>query len=206
MPRTKSSVGLIYAVNPFGADHISSEHDPFLLDFLPDTLRERMRALAILETASLDATGPAKVRLVANTQRFLSVLDSLELCSFCFASGWFFDSADLVAAVRAVTGWRTSMWELMKIGERRINLMRAYNARDGITADDDKLPPRMAEALEGGPTDGNKLDMEAWSDDRMLYYAMMGWDEQGVPSAAKLHELELGWVLDALRDAGIDVH
>ncbi len=29
MPQFKPAVGLIYAVNPFGADHQSSEHDPF---------------------------------------------------------------------------------------------------------------------------------------------------------------------------------
>ncbi len=205
MPRTKSSVALAYAVNPYGADHLCTEHDPFLLATLPETLRERMRALGILETASLDATGPAKVRLVAITQRFMSLLDSLELCSFCFASGWFFDSEHLVSAVRAVTGWKTSMWELMKIGERRINLMRAYNAREGITADDDRLPPRVAEPLQGGPTDGNRLDMEAWRLDRSLYYAMMGWDERGIPTAARLHELELSWVVDELTGHGVSV-
>jgi hypothetical protein len=48
--------------------------------------------------------------------------------------------------------------------------------------------------------------MEAWSDDRTLYYAMMGWDAQGIPSAAKLHELELGWVIDELRASGVTVH
>jgi aldehyde:ferredoxin oxidoreductase len=205
MPRTKSSVGLAYAVNPYGADHLCTEHDPFLLTTLPEPLRERMRALGILETAPLDATGPVKVRLVAITQRFMSLLDSLELCSFCFASGWFFDSEHLVSAVRSVTGWRTSMWELMKIGERRINLMRAYNVREGFTADDDQLPPRVAEPLQGGPTDGNRLDLEAWRLDRSLYYAMMGWDERGIPTAAKLHELELSWVVDELVGHGVSV-
>ena len=97
------------------------------------------------------------------------------------------------------------MWELMKIGERRINLMRAYNVREGITADDDILPPRMAEVLQGGPTDGQKLDMEAFSQDRALYYAMMGWDQQGVPTAAKLHELELGWLIEDLGAVGVAV-
>ncbi len=30
MPQYKPSLGLIYAVNPFGADHQSSEHDSVL--------------------------------------------------------------------------------------------------------------------------------------------------------------------------------
>ena len=32
MPQAKRSLGLIYAVNPFGADHQSSEHDPMVED------------------------------------------------------------------------------------------------------------------------------------------------------------------------------
>jgi aldehyde:ferredoxin oxidoreductase len=92
------------------------------------------------------------------------------------------------------------MWELMLIGERRINLMRAFNAREGITAADDQLPPRMAEPLDGGPTGGAQVDMEDWGRDRALYYAMMGWNpETGIPSEAKLHELELGWLVEELK-------
>jgi aldehyde:ferredoxin oxidoreductase len=200
MPRAKGSLGVVYAVNPYGADHMCTEHDPFLLSALPDSLRERMRALGMLETAALEDTGPVKMRLAAITQRYMSLLDSLELCSFCFASGWFFNTQDLVAAVRAITGWQTNMWELMLIGERRINLMRAFNAREGITAADDQLPPRMAEPLDGGPTGGARVDMEDWRRDRALYYAMMGWNpETGVPSEAKLHELELGWLVQELK-------
>ncbi|MGD9101157.1 MAG: aldehyde ferredoxin oxidoreductase C-terminal domain-containing protein, partial [Anaerolineae bacterium] len=200
MPRAKGSLGVVYAVNPYGADHMCTEHDPFLLSALPDSLRERMRALGMLETAALEDVGPVKTRLAAITQRYMSLLDSLELCSFCFASGWFFNTQDLVAAVRAITGWQTNMWELMLIGERRINLMRAFNAREGITAADDQLPPRMAEPLDGGPTGGAQVDMEDWGRDRALYYAMMGWNpETGIPSEAKLHELELGWLVEELK-------
>jgi aldehyde:ferredoxin oxidoreductase len=198
MPRAKASLGVVYAVNPYGADHMCTEHDPFLVPDMPSLFHERMRALGLLETAPLGATGPVKVRLAALTQRFLSLLDSLELCTFCFASAWIFDTADLVRVVRAVTGWETNMWELMRIGERRINLMRAFNAREGLTAAEDQLPPRMIEPLEGGPTDGNRLDLSEWRRDRALYYGMMNWDENGVPTTAKLHELGLGWLASAL--------
>ena len=203
MPRNKASLGVVYATNPYGADHLSTEHDPFLLPEMPDSLRERMAALGIQETASLEDTGPIKMRLAAVSQRFMSLLDSLELCSFCFASGWFFDSHDLVTAVRAVTGWKTNMWELMRIGERRINLMQAFNVREGLTAKDDLLPPRVTEPLQGGPSAGNRLDLEAWQRDKALYYGMMGWDPRGVPTRAKLHEIELGWVVDELEARGI---
>jgi hypothetical protein len=31
----------------------------------------------------------------------------------------------------------------------------------------------------------------------------MGWDEQGVPTAWKLHEVGVGWVADELRHHGM---
>jgi aldehyde:ferredoxin oxidoreductase len=203
MPRNKASLGVVYATNPYGADHMSTEHDPFLLPEMPESLRERMAALGILDSAMLDETGPVKMRLAAASQRFMSLLDSLELCTFCFASGWFFNTRDLVTAVRAVTGWETNMWELMRIGERRINLMRAFNAREGMTADDDVLPPRVTEPLAEGPSAGNTLDLGQWTRDKELYYGMLGWDVRGIPTRAKLHDLELGWLVDELESQGV---
>ena len=200
MPRVKRSLALAYATNPFGADHISTEHDPFLLPNFPSDLREKVKALGVLGTASLDDLGTLKVRLVAYSQRFFSLLDSLELCSFCFAPAWIYDTAQLVALVRAITGWSTRLWELMKIGERRINLLRAFNAREGWDSRGDILPPRLAEPLIGGPTDGRAVDMEQWAWAKKEYYKLMGWDPTtGNPTAAKLHELDLGWVADELQ-------
>ncbi len=38
------------------------------------------------------------------------------------------------------------------------------------------------------------------------YYQTMGWDpDSGHPTAAKLHELELGWVADELRKRGLAI-
>ena len=39
MPQVKRSLGLIYAVNPFGADHQSSEHDPSY-EWYPERMAE----------------------------------------------------------------------------------------------------------------------------------------------------------------------
>lgn len=203
MARAKGSLPVVYAVNPYGADHMCTEHDAFLLPDMPDSFQERMRALGILGTAPMDATGPLKVRLATITQRYMSLLDSLELCAFCFANAWFFDGEDIVAAVRAITGWQTTLWELMLVGERRIQLMRAFNAREGLDARHDVLPARMVEPLVGGPTDGWRVDMDAWQRDRALYYAAMGWDpESGLPGRARLHELDLDWVVDELERHG----
>ena len=45
--------------------------------------------------------------------------------------------------VNAVTGWETTLWELMKAGERRLNMMRVFNIRSGIGAEEDKIPEKV---------------------------------------------------------------
>ncbi len=45
MPQAKKSLALIYAVNPFGADHQSSEHDPMYEEGAADLYLERLAEL-----------------------------------------------------------------------------------------------------------------------------------------------------------------
>ena len=102
------------------------------------------------------------------------------------------------SAVRAVTGWNVSLWELMKVGERRLNLLRAFNAREGVGAEADTVPPKLLIPLEGGASDGVAIMAEEIEAGKALYYRMAGWDENGRPARAKLEELALGWVADEL--------
>lgn len=64
------------------------------------------------------------------------------------------------------------------------------------TDKDDRLPPRLAERLEGGPTNGWRVDLDIWQRDRAVYYGMM-WDpERGLPTQAKFCALVLDRVAD----------
>ena len=65
--------------------------------------------------------------------------------------------------VNAVTGWNTSVFELMKVGERAATMARAFNVREGFTEKDDYLPDRFAEPFKEGHTVGEtitKSDLE----------------------------------------------
>jgi len=103
-----------------------------------------------------------------------------------------------VDMVRAVTGWNVSLWELMKAGERSLNMMRAFNAREGFTSAEDKLPPKLFQPLTGGPSDGIAVTEEEMAAALPTYYAMCGWDAEGRPTRAKLEELGIAWVADEL--------
>jgi aldehyde:ferredoxin oxidoreductase len=101
--------------------------------------------------------------------------------------------------VRKVTGWNVSLWEIMKVGERRLNMLRAFNAREGIDRRADKLPKKFFEPLTGGASDGIALGKKEIKRALDTYFAMAGWDvETGVPTRQKLEELGLEWVADAI--------
>lgn len=198
MPEVKRSLGLIYAVNPFGADHQSSEHDPsYEGDF--ESYQERLAALDLLDAQPQYSLTPEKIRYAVYTQRFYSMMDAVNVCQFVYGPAWhLYGPNQLVEMIKAVTGWDVSLWELMKVGERRLNMMRAFNAREGFTRDHDVLPPKLSQPREGGPSHGMFVDPDDLERAKDTYYAMVGWDSQGIPTRAKLEELNLSWVADEI--------
>ncbi len=198
MPEVKRSLALIYAVNPFGADHQSSEHDPsYEGDY--ESYQDRMAMLDLLDPQAPYSLGPEKIRYALYTQWFYSLMDSINVCQFVWGPAWqLYDPNQLVTMARAVTGWDVSLWELMKVGERRLNMMRAFNAREGFRREHDILPPKLAKPRVGGLSDGLFVDPAELERAKDTYYAMCGWDAQGVPTRGTLEELGLGWVADVL--------
>jgi aldehyde:ferredoxin oxidoreductase len=198
MPQYKPSLGLIYAVNPFGADHQSSEHDFALV--MPENTMERKRLSMIGINKGCDdlfTMDENKVKFALETQKFYSVLDTLCLCQFVWGPSWqLYGPDDIVELCKTGIGWKTSINELMQIGERRINMMRAYNAKEGFTKADDTLPVKMFEPLKGGPADGAVLDKQAHEQAKELYYDLAGWDRKtGNPKQSTLTKLSLQWLI-----------
>jgi aldehyde:ferredoxin oxidoreductase len=196
MPQVKRSLALIYAVNPFGADHQSSEHDPSWKPY-----PERMAEIGVTgEPAPNKVLNQAKVHFALQSQYAYSCLDSVNVCQFVFGPAWhLYAMSQLAQAVRAVVGWEVSVDELMRVGERRLNLLRAYNAREGIGREADVLPKKLYRALVGGRSDGIAVTPEEVEQAKDAYYAMAGWDvATGMPTRAKLEELDLAWAADEL--------
>ena len=193
MPEVKRSLGLIYAVNPFGADHQSSEHDPSYEGY-PD----RMEQIGLMDPQPNDVLNAAKVHFALITQYLYSALDSVNICQFVFGSSWHLYSLEqLRQLVELVTGWEISMQELLEVGARRLNLLRVFNAREGIGRAEDKLPPKLFQPRVGGATDGIALDTQVLEKAKDIYYQEAGWDvSTGMPTKARIGELGIDWVTD----------
>jgi len=199
MPQAKRSLGLIYAVNAFGADHQSSEHDPMVEDGAADLYMGRLKQIGVEHTIAPRSLGEDKVRFALQTQRFYSALDSADLCQFVWGPAWtLYGPAETVEMIKAVTGWEDfTLEEMMTVGERRLNMMRVFNAREGLTRAEDKLPKKFFKALAGtGPTADVALSQDELTQAQDMYYELSGWDAaSGNPTAETLRRLELDWVL-----------
>jgi aldehyde:ferredoxin oxidoreductase len=196
MPQAKRSLGLIYAVNPFGADHQSSEHDWMIEEGMATDLY--MKRLALLDMPDMlpsMSLGPAKVKFAYLTEVFYSMLDTLVLCQFVWGPAWtLYGPQETADMVRAVTGWDVTIDELMQVGARRLNMMRVFNAREGFDRKQDKLPKKFFKALKGtGPTAGIALSNEEFESALDEYYRLAGWTPDGIPTAPTLEKLGLSW-------------
>ena len=134
-----------------------------------------------------------KPAFAARSQHFTAVGDSLVMCRFTTERGFgLFVDEPYARMVRAVTGWDVGVEELERIGERIVNLERLFNVREGVRRGQDVLPWKvMHEPIPEGPSAGMycpPAELDAMLD---AYYALRGWDADGVPSRSRLSSLGL---------------
>ncbi|NLF02794.1 MAG: aldehyde ferredoxin oxidoreductase family protein [Anaerolineales bacterium] len=188
-PRIKFGLDLGYAISPTGADHVHNIHDT---GFENAADLDDVRSIGILDPLPAKSLGPEKVRLAAYWINRQMLHNSMGMCMFLPYRLW-----HLCDMVQGITGWNSSAFELLKVGERALAMARAFNAREGFDSEDDEPPWRFSTAFESGPAAGVKVPAEEVAEAIELYYGMMGWDrDSGAPTRARLYELGIGWVAD----------
>jgi aldehyde:ferredoxin oxidoreductase len=194
-PRLKRGLGLGYAVSPTGADHCHNLHDTIMTG----GNLQKLRPFGILAEVPVESLGGEKVRMYKYWMEMRVLANCLSICQF---PPWSFTNyADLV---EAVTGWETTLYELVKVAQRTLNLARIYNLREGFTSLDDWLPPRMFTPQTSGALSETAVVPEELRNAIDLYYEMMGWDGEGAPRTGTLYELGVGWARDHLPGKPID--
>ena len=202
MPQVKRSFGTIYAVNPFGADHQSSEHDTmYEPEIYESSFKERFQEVGLEKPMGARVMNADKIDFALTTQYSFSAMDTTSVCQFVYGPGWQLYGMQSVADLMNIaTGWELSVEDVQYIGRRRLNLMRAYNAREGLTRDNDTLPKKLfKKALKGGASDGVKIDRKEFENSLDMYYDQAGWHKKtGIPTRETLEGVALGWVADDL--------
>ena len=174
-PRGFHGMGLAYGTSSRGACHnvggwtiraelLSGEYDRFALK--------------------------GKGKLVKDIQDNRAYVDSLGLCTVVRRSLGFNENPQ-GDVLKAVTCFDFTP-ELMEIGSRIYTLERMILVREGIRREDDMLPPRMmTEKVPDGPAKGRILTREMYEVMLDEYYAVRGWDKEGVPTQEALRKLGL---------------
>jgi aldehyde:ferredoxin oxidoreductase len=188
-PRLKQGLGLHYSGHAAGADHCTGIHD----ERLPVSSMDR---IDIAEDMPPTELSPRKVRTLYQFGIWRQIPNYLGMCLFL---PW--SQKQLTESMENITGWPMSYWRLMKTAERGITLARIYNMREGLTAEDDKLPARFFKSPKEGPLKGVSVDPEQLAEAQILYYQMLGWDESGTPTYARLVELDIEWAQEYLQKA-----
>ena len=147
----------------------------------------------MLDTLGANALDPAQCfsdEMVSKGQAICArrgfFIDSLATCAF--VSGVQF--SHIAETLDAVTGWDFTWRECAEVGERVMNVMRAFNNRHGMTREHNTVSPRLLEAPREGPAKGITI---APKFDQMIdwYYETLGWDKEGRPLPETLKRLGL---------------
>lgn len=192
MPHNKASLALAYATVAFGSDHVSSNFDGSIAS---DPIPYQLQGFGLNKAQNPYELNDEKVRLYWQTQRAFSLIDTVSVCCLTFGFWTIYDFSDLVNVINAATGMKTHLFELIEIAERRLIMMKAFNAREGFTSKDDDLPKRLFdEPLKGGVSDGLTVNRADFERTKKLYYEIAGLDLEGNPTKARMLELGLDWI------------
>ncbi len=192
-PRVKHGLGVGYVASPTGADHMHNFHDR---DFSSDAGIASLKAFGILEPLPFDDLSAEKMQLGFVATMWRTLHNVLGMCVF---AAMLYDNDHFLETVRAITGWETSLYELLRVGERAYTLGRAFDVREGVVGHDE-LPQRFFEPFAEGTSEGQPLPEERFAEARSVFYRLLGWDAaSGIPEAWKLHALGVGWAVEAVQ-------
>ncbi len=201
-PRAHQSIGLTYATNVRGADHLRSISCIEELGY-PKIAGDRFspeKADAILEIMSPKHKG----EVVWDMEDLYALVDSAVICKY--ATMWppvfYYDTfVNVIPALTGMEEWGNPKYVRLA-GQRISHLRRAFNHRLGVTRKDENLPPRLlSEPMPTGPSKGGLPDLDEMLDE---YYEFRGCDrDTGYPKEAKLKELQLDFVVDELKPKGL---
>lgn len=179
-PRGAKAMGLAYATSPIGGSHMRGDPAYFELFSIPEPFDR------------LEWKGKARPTMAF--QDHSAIIDSAGLCIFFTVRNLVENNLDIAPTgiceyLNAVTGADYTLDELQAAGQRIINAERMFLVKAGFTREDDSLPKRITdEPFTEGPSKGHICELDNMLDE---YYRERGWGQDGVPTKAKLDELDL---------------
>ncbi len=180
-PRALWSISFGMSVSDMGSGPASDMGD---LQDLTQTVGLPADSNVLDPTMAFDADFVPKTQVVMGRRGHF--IDCLGVCMFVSGVPW----PTVADAVSAATGWDFTWREAATVGERNLNMMRAFNIRHGFTREHNTSSPRILEPPAGGPVQGTTVAPK-WDEMLDKYYEINGWDKQGRPLPETLKRLGL---------------
>jgi aldehyde:ferredoxin oxidoreductase len=200
-------------VNPRSAWGQPGNSPAFFSGRTPRQFADYLKRLCVPEDAIeriCTSTDVNMARMTRYAEDFYSLCSCVGICvRVPFAQSY--DPVIAAQLLAAATGLEMEGKDLMQVGERAWNMLKAVNVREGFDRKDDKFPeiffePLLAEGkvftlkdYYGKPLTAS--DVEKLLDD---YYDERGWDlKTGIPTRGKLTDMGLSNIADNLDGLGI---
>lgn len=161
-PRVLKGMGLGYAVSDRGACHLRTTfYKPELSGMIaPDIIEGKAAVLIDFEDR-------------------LTLFDTMIFCRF-FRDFYTWDQLGQI--IHMLTGLPGDEKKLREQAASIASLVRHFNIREGLTADDDQLPRGLYRQLD---KTGHKITADEMAFMLEDYYSLRGWDKDGVPPPLK---------------------
>ena len=180
-PRLSPWLGANYVADAQPACHMGPQGTALLEQGLPLGPDPLLQPLKLAVYGDYDRKG----EIYATGAEYFQLLSSSGLCAL-YSIAFAVPVAELIGPV---TGWNVDWKEGLRIGKRILTLRQAFNAREGITPDEFKLPKRVMEPQSAGPATGARVDFETL---KRGFFEAMGWSlESGKPNRQTLVDLNL---------------
>ncbi len=175
------------ATSSRGADHLRSRYT--LEEFsLPPEVTAKLTGQPIPASAE---TYEGKEWACFWTECLCAVADALGTCKFL--SKWL--SVGLLGFnefsewIEAASGVVLTPREILEVGERIYNVERLFLVRHGFRRKDDDVPAKFYNKWTHGPRAGTCVEPEEFQAMLDRYYALHGWDSEGIPTEKTLRRL-----------------
>ncbi len=173
--RMAKSYALAFAVNPRGPDHLMTE------TFAEFGLSKEARKIIQKITGDEKLANPTLLEKRAEIVRWhedvYAASEALGFCVFTSTAAFAVNPENMAQLISYGLGVPFDEDQLMLGGQRTVNIERCFNAREGATRKDDRLPWRMMnEEVPTGPNKGMITDQEMLDGLLDEYYALHGWD------------------------------
>ncbi len=173
-PRASKGMALAYATSDRGGCHLRSWP-------IGEEIMNMTNPLGLHTTEF-------KPEVVKSQQDLYCLVNCSGLCLFAAFTLTLEQIAPLFSSLTGIESLGNAE-KLLEAGERVNNLVRLFNLREGLTAEQDTLPARFtAEPLPDGPRCGATVEV---SEMVQTYYKLRGWTEDGKPTRELLDRLEI---------------